>query len=468
MARSQSINALVKRGISEEDAAALVEAGFTVTSLGKATPEDIQEVVEDPVQVIAVVKGKEAPAIEVPMGPPSRKPFEDLDDVLTEGVGKTVETICAEKGYLLPAAIKVDIAKRLDKREIRGKREIAKVLEHADMQFRVHLVDPTEAVGIVGAQSIGEPGTQMTMRTFHYAGVAEINVTLGLPRLIEIVDARSTPSTPVMKIYVVEDIRHDQEAVRHKAATIEMTRLKSVAKMELHPNEMEVHVIADAAKMADREIDLDDIQRSLKKKNITSRLEEDRVVLKIESPSYKTLQQTFEWARDVVVSGITRIDRAIIGRDGDEFVIYTEGSNLKDIFALDYIDRVKTTTNDIIEISDELGIEAARNAIILEASSTLSEQGLNVDIRHIMLVADVMTSEGGVWAIGRHGVSGTKESVLARAAFEITTNHLLQAALTGEDDPLNGVSENIIIGQPVTIGTGAIDLVYNARKTKEA
>jgi DNA-directed RNA polymerase subunit A" len=105
--------------------------------------------------------------------------------------------------------------------------------------------------------------------------------------------------------------------------------------------------------------------------------------------------------------------------------------------------------------------------IVQEANATLSEQGLNVDMRHIMLVADVMTADGTVRAIGRHGVSGEKSSVLSRAAFEITVNHLLLASQRGESDELNGVAENIIVGQPVNLGTGAIELVMNTRKSKQ-
>jgi len=478
MASSQTIKALVKRGLSEKIAAALVEAGHTVTSLNKASPEDIQDAVEDPVEVLAVFKGKTI----VPPSPPKphvKKQYELLDEELEGKTGKVITKICEDKGFLIPAKIKADVARKLEARDISDKRTITKVIEQVNEQYTKHLVDPTEAVGIVGAQSIGEPGTQMTMRTFHYAGVAEINVTLGLPRLIEIVDARSTPSTPVMEIRLLKEINGDQEKVKHRAATIEMTRLKSVASMELHPGSMEVRIIPDSKKLAEREIDIDGIQKSMKKKGVTvykdkgpvevggKKVTREYVVLKIDQPSYKVLQQIFEWAREVVVSGIPRITRAIIRREGDEYIIYTEGSNLAELLQIPDVNTERTTTNDIIEISEVLGIEAARNAIINEASATLGEQGLIVDIRHIMLVSDVMTSEGTVWAIGRHGVSGTKESVLARAAFEITTNHLLKAALAGEYDPLRGVAENIIIGQPVTIGTGAIDLIYQAKPGKK-
>ncbi len=478
MASSQTIKALIKRGLDEKIAEALVEAGFTVTSLNKAKPEDIQEVVEDPVEVLAIFSGK---TIEPPLPPKPhvKKQYELLDEELESKIGKLITKICEEKGYIIPAKIKADVARRLEDRGIGDKRKVTKVIDQVNEQYMKHLVDPTEAVGIVGAQSIGEPGTQMTMRTFHYAGVAEINVTLGLPRLIEIVDARSTPSTPVMEIRLLKEIHGDQDKVKHRAATIEMTRLKSVATMELHPGSMEVHIIPDPEKLAEREIDIDDVQKAMKKKGVTAhkdkgpveidgkKVTREYIVLKIDQLSYKVLQQIFEWAREVVVSGIPRITRAIIRRETDEYIIYTEGSNLAEVLQIPDVDTERTTTNDIIEISEVLGIEAARNAIIKEASATLGEQGLIVDIRHIMLVSDVMTSEGTVWAIGRHGVSGTKESVLARAAFEITTNHLLKAALAGEYDPLRGVAENIIIGQPVTIGTGAIDLIYQAKPGKK-
>ena len=105
--------------------------------------------------------------------------------------------------------------------------------------------------------------------------------------------------------------------------------------------------------------------------------------------------------------------------------------------------------------------------IIQEAHNTLSEQGLNVDQRHIMLVADIMTADGQIRAIGRHGVSGEKSSVLSRAAFEITVAHLLQASRTGESDKLDGVAENIIVGQPVNLGTGAVELLMQRRSKKK-
>jgi DNA-directed RNA polymerase subunit A" len=130
------------------------------------------------------------------------------------------------------------------------------------------------------------------------------------------------------------------------------------------------------------------------------------------------------------------------------------------------VDCTRTTSNNIHEIAETFGIEAARNALIHEAQEVLGEQGLDVDVRHIMLVSDLMTRTGEIRQIGRHGISGEKESVLARAAFEVTVKHLLDASVSGEEDLLNGITENVIVGQTIPLGTGFIDL-YMSRGNKE-
>ena len=183
--------------------------------------------------------------------------------------------------------------------------------------------------------------------------------------------------------------------------------------------------------------------------------------------SFKKLLDVTETLKNLKVKGIDGIKRVIIRNEPNEgYVIYSEGSNLEKVLDIEGVDPYRTTTNDIQAVGRVLGIEAARNMIIKEAYNTLMEQGLNVDLRHIMLVADIMTVDGTIRAIGRHGVSKEKESVLSRAAFEITVSHLLQAARRGEVDKLGGVAENIIVGQPVNLGTGAVQLVMKRNKKK--
>jgi len=310
--------------------------------------------------------------------------------------------------------------------------------------------------------------THNTMRTFHYAGVAEMNVTLGLPRLIEIVDARRVPSTPIMELYVKSG-HTDLERMRKIATEIEMTSLEDIASIETDLVNMRVLAYPDDHRMKSRGVTWQELEEKLKKlgeiqevRRQVGNAEKKARALVVEAgePSFKKLQRLVEQVRVMKIKGIDGISRAIIRKRGEGYVIYTEGSNLSKILELPYVDAARTSTNSVQEIYEVLGIEAARNAIVNEAYNTLQEQGLTVDIRHIMLVSDMMTNDGDVKAIGRHGISGRKSSVLARAAFEITAHHLLRAAITGEVDYLDGVAENVIVGQPVTLGTGAVNLIY--------
>jgi len=309
--------------------------------------------------------------------------------------------------------------------------------------------------------------------------VAEINVTLGLPRLIEIVDARRVPSTPMMTVYIEPELAGDVDVVRKVASRIEKTTLLDIADIETDIANMKVIVHPDRSKLEQKGITEEQIVERLNKDRrlrgqvalVQDEEDKDRrlIIISSEEASFKKLQGIVQATRDAVIQGLDGIERAILRNQGGEYVIYTAGSNLREVLAEEHVDRKRTTTNSIQEIYDVLGVEAARNSIIHEASRTLEEQGLTVDIRHIMLVADLMTNDGDVKAIGRHGISGRKSSVLARAAFEITATHLLHAALTGETDDLDGVAENIIVGQPVTLGTGAVNLVYEPKKRpKEA
>ena len=147
------------------------------------------------------------------------------------------------------------------------------------------------------------------------------------------------------------------------------------------------------------------------------------------------------------------------GRRAESIYFIPKAPTLKMSSMSTGVDTTRTRTNNISEISQVLGIEAARNAIIHEALSTLAEQGILVDVRHIMLVADMMCMDGEVKQIGRHGIAGEKESVLSRAAFEVTVNHLLDAAVANEVDELSGVTENVIVGQPIQLGTGDVKLI---------
>ena len=368
----------------------------------------------------------------------------------------------------------------------RGKKKLTKpqakkVVQEAIFALNRASIDPYEAAGIITAQSIGEPGTQMTMRTFHYAGVATVNVTQGLPRIIEIVDARKVPQTPTMTIRLQAEKKTSAEEAQKLAAAIEVTTTVNIASLETDVAQRRLVLKLNKSNLKQKNMTASEVKDKLeqatrlyvqadKDGNKASKLtlipgvhsEEDLADLAENPPSYTMLLQLEEKIRDLRLKGIPNVERANVQLDDKtgEYYLSTIGSNLSRVSEIETIDRSRTYTNNIIEIYEYLGIEAARQAIVNELQATLDGARLEVDVRHLLLVADVMTSEGEVRAIGRHGVSGTKHSILARAAFEVTVNHLLKAGIIGERDQLTGVAENIIVGQPISLGTGSVELYY--------
>lgn len=347
--------------------------------------------------------------------------------------------------------------------------ELDVILEDICSEYEKAKVDPGEPVGTVSAQSIGEPGTQMTLNTFHYAGVADIAVTLGLPRIIEIVDVRKDPSTPVMTVALSEECKSDKEKAIEVARRIEGTTIENVAratKLDVISTEFEIDL--DSERMEDAGLTMDKVVAKLKKVKAVERIRYDydefMIILSPGDVNLLKLRRFSQKIRELPLKGIKGIERAMIKKENEEYFVYTEGSNLSELIEIDGVDFNRTKTNNIYEIYEVLGIEAARNAIIDEIQKVLDEQGLEVDRRHIMLLADAMCLEGDIQQIGRHGITGEKASVLARASFEVTTGHLLVAAREGEKDRLKGVTENVIVGQPIPLGTGIVDLVMKMPK----
>lgn len=345
------------------------------------------------------------------------------------------------------------------------KKEFDDICDNVLDSYERSLVEPGEAVGTVAAQSIGEPGTQMTLRTFHYAGVAELSVTQGLPRLIEIVDARNNPSTPTMKIHLSEGIANDRNEARRIARNIEMVLVESVASnVSIDLLRPAIDIRLDPELMEDKGLTSEDVAHAIQEKikgKGEAEAEENTIYVYPANDTLAELQRLSEKIREVRVKGINDVTHVVIRKESDGYVLYTEGSNLEDGLEVEGVNPHKIYTNNLREINQVLGIEATRNAIIKEAMSVLNEQGMDVDVRHIILVADMMTADGSIRQIGRHGISGSKNSALARAAFEVTIKHLLGAGIAGTRDPLKGITENVILGQLIPLGTGSIDLLMN-------
>lgn len=373
---------------------------------------------------------------------------------------------------VLPVSILNELEEKLKNIKLTDE-ELDKILAEVVKEYFKAQVEPGEAVGTVAAQSIGEPSTQMTLRTFHYAGVREFNVTLGLPRLIEIVDAKKTPSTPMMTIYLDEEHRYSREKALEVARRIELTTVENVAKsvdVDLFLNAIVVELDPDM--MEDKGVTIDQVMKAIEKTKVGKVTQDPenkyRIIIELEESGEITkIQKLRDKILNAKIKGLKGIRRAIIQKRGNEYVLVTDGSNLAGVLGVEGVDYKRTITNDIHEVEAVLGIEAARTVIINEIMNVLEDQGLDVDIRHVMLVADIMTQTGRVRQIGRHGVSGEKPSVLARAAFEVTVRHLLDAAIRGEIDELSGVAENVIVGQIIPVGTGIVHLYMKPPKVKE-
>jgi DNA-directed RNA polymerase subunit A" len=375
-----------------------------------------------------------------------------------------IQKIIDDKNIELPLIVIKKLEKRLKDGKVK-KKDLPAVIDHISDVYDKAKIEPGEGVGVLAAQSIGEPGTQMMMRTKHYAGTA-MDVTRGLPRLIELVDARRTPKTPMMSVYLTKDYNVADKAeklaysikettIRHIAKSIKLDFLKYRAIIDIDKEEMRMRGLTPKA--------MKEILDEKFKKRVS--MEGSTVMIKAPKKVASALQKLRGEVISTHLSGIKGVSYVVIQKEDRDYAIYTKGTNLKDMLAMKGIDTIKTKTNDIREIEALFGIEAARNILVEEITDTLKEAGLVVDSRHVSLVSDTMCSDGKIKAIGRHGVSGQKASVLARASFEETVKHLLKASAYGEEDKLKGVVENIIVGQIIALGTGIPELIMRSTET---
>ncbi len=328
------------------------------------------------------------------------------------------------------------------------------------------IVETSEPVGTVAAQSIGEPGTQMTLRTFHYAGVEEFSVTQGLPRLIEIVDARRFPSTPQMEVFLEKGYGESEETAISVHNRIEQIRIEQITHdvdLDFVDWNIIINLIPEICEK--KGIDIDEIPDILKryKKKGTIKREGNSIIINPGIEDLQVLQKMREKILKKVVKGIRGVKRGLLtpSDSNKEWVIKTEGTNLQGAVQIEGVDASRTVSNHIHEVEKLYGIEAARNMIIREAQKVLEQQGLDVDLRHLLILSDLMCYSGTIQSIGRHGISGSKSSVFARAAFEVTVNQLLDAGLYGEEEKLLGIPENVIIGQLSPIGTGRTKIMFD-------
>ena len=364
-----------------------------------------------------------------------------------------------------------EVRKGVEDNKLKGD-QVKKVLDRVRDSFESSKISPGEAIGIVTAESIGEPGTQMTLNVCRFAGVAKVAVTLGLPTLIELLDARKEPSTPRIEVHLDKEIAKDPVKVKKVAASIKETKLAEVVdEFSVNMSQSRIEIYLNKQKMKDFVITEAQLVKTIgdSLKNIDVRANKDFISIKLKAEQFelKELYQLREKVRELHTKGVKGIKQVLPIKRDNEYIIICVGNNLKDVMNVEGVDFKKTVTNDVFMTQTILGVEAARQAIMNEAIEVIENQGLDIDIRHIMLLADVMTSVGSIKGITRSGITGEKESVLARASFETPIKHIVNATLKGEEDKLNSVIENVMLNQEIPVGTGLPSLIAKIRDMKK-
>lgn len=379
----------------------------------------------------------------------------------------------------LPNAIveKIDKYASIKKLSVEKKK---KLFEIVTVKYNDGLITPGDAVGLIAAQSIGEPGTQLTLRTKHYAGSLEVSVGQGIQRVIEIVDARSQARYPSMKIYLNRDVLKRDKDVENFCKNLVDIKIGDIGTFVENYTEKIVSFRSDQEKAEayglNQEEIMDMVYEKIEGENdkgkqkdtvydskrFTNNKQQINLHFGNKCPLYDIRKAILKWNK-IQLFGVRGIDKAVIIEKGGETIIQTKGSNLKDVLKLEGVDTYKTITNDIFEIYKAFGIEATREAIVRELKYTFDTNGIAINIRHLYILADLMTSSGVIQGVVRTGITGKKKSPFARAAFEETVKHIITAAFNGEVEELKGITENIIVGQPISAGTGRVRLTLDAK-----
>ncbi len=315
-------------------------------------------------------------------------------------------------------------------------------------------LDSGEAIGIVTAQSFGEASTQMVLRTFHMAGVAEMQVTKGLPRLIEIFDARKTPSSPKMEIYLNKDYNDEKNAKTFAEKIKEITIKEIASEINLDFGNKKIEIVIDKQGLKQTHSSVKTIVEKLKDLHFKAKDKGDSIVLDAEDMNFREIYKLKEKLKKTLISGVKGVKQILVVKRDRDFVIVTLGNNLKEIIQMKEVNVDKIISNDFYEVAEIFGIEAARQLIIKEISEVLKSQGIDINMRHLKLVADAMTNTGEVKGVTRMGIIAQKSSILARATFETPVKQFVNASIKGNKDELSSVIENIILNQPVPVGTG--------------
>ncbi|KAA8581469.1 hypothetical protein FQN60_003050 [Etheostoma spectabile] len=286
--------------------------------------------------------------------------------------------------------------------------QLEKFLETCRDKYMRAQMEPGSAVGALCAQSIGEPGTQMTLKTFHFAGVASMNITLGVPRIKEIINASKNISTPIITAHL--DMEDDADFARLVKGRIEKTLLGEISEYieeVFLPDDcfILVKLSLERIRLLRLEVNAETVRYSICMSKLRVKpgdiaVHGEAVVCvspreNSKSSMYYVLQSLKEELPKVVVQGIPEVSRAVIHIDEQSsktmYKLLVEGDNLRSVMATHGVKGSRTTSNNTYEVEKTLGIEAARSTIINEIQYTMVNHGMSIDRRHVMLLADLMS-----------------------------------------------------------------------------
>jgi len=365
----------------------------------------------------------------------------------------------------LPEYMKKKILDFAEKEGLSDKKRM-KFLQACQEYYENALIPIYEPVGILTPHSLCEPATQMTLRTKHYAGAIEVSVGSGIKRLEELVDARNKTKYPTMTVYIKEGLKKDKASMETFLKQIIYKKLSDIMEIKENLSEQKIIITFDPKVLEEYGLIKEDLIKKLKTQLKQGNFKEinNGFEITFQNQTLLTIRKHFQKLLDYGIVGIPGINDAIVSEEFGELVIKTQGSNLKEVCNLDFVDVYRTYTNDIFEIYKTLGIEAARELLLREIAEVYKNSGIPIDLRHILLLVDAMCYDGEVLGVVRTGIVSTKKSPLARAAFEQTEKVLFNAALYGEEEKFEGVVENVMAGLPINIGVGRVALEIDFNK----
>ena len=386
---------------------------------------------------------------------------------------------------------------------------------------------PGEGVGAVAAQSVGEPATQLTLNTFHHAGVSAKNVTLGVPRLTELINCSSVQKTPQTTIFFKTPLNQNLQSIlnlRKNIAPVKMSHVvdkyifkyyqkcPSYSTFDLFPDAgintvvggIFAEICIDRVKCEQFGLTLSDIATAmytlLKRKSpriiypVDTDVEHSVIYISIgkqiqelfdgEIYCHHTYKELYDTVKTLVssayIGGIDGITTAIVARSkrktykkgslavDSEWVMYVGGSQLRNVCQMSVVDDTRTFSNDVRDMREMFGIEMARRSMKNEIRKVLQFDGSYLNIRHVSLLVDWMCYQGRLIPFTRFGLSQMSNSVLKLASFERVLHFITNGAKDETYDDCHGASEKIILGDVVRVGTGKIDCFLDVEKCKHA